>query len=116
MRKNKARQGVHEPSRPGYTPPAHAALARALTCRALWPVKVSTNPDEEVTGWLEGLLPDEGEEASSLYHQYIVSFYFINTIFSTVGFGAPPALCVCVCHTHTHTHTHIMHVQATYYP
>ena len=65
---------------------------------------------------MEGLLPDEGEEASSLYHQYIVSFYFINTIFSTVGFGAPPALCVCVCHTHTHTHTHIMHVQATYYP
>ena len=79
---------------------AHAALTLALTCRALWPVKVSTNPDEEVTGWLEGLLPDEGEKASSLYHQYIVSFYFINTIFSTVGFGAPPCLvcaCVCVC-------------------
>ena len=95
-----ARPGVHEPRRPGHTPSARAALTLALTCRALWPVKVSTNPDEEVTGWLEGLLPDEGEEASSLYHQYIVSFYFINTIFSTVGFGAPPCLlcaCVCVC-------------------
>ena len=52
-----------------------------------WLIKENTNDEEQVREWVDSLLNHPDEHSDSLYHKYVVSFYFINTIFSTVGFG-----------------------------
>ena len=58
-----------------------------VTSCTFWLVKENTNGEEEVREWFAALLDHPDEDSDSLYHKYVVSFYFINTIFSTVGFG-----------------------------
>jgi len=58
-----------------------------ITSCTFWLIKERSNSEEEMKDWIDSLLPVPEEQSDSLYHKYVVSFYFINTIFSTVGFG-----------------------------
>lgn len=55
------------------------------TCVCLfWLVKEATIPYEEISLWVEGFGLDN---KSSFLERYALAFYYVNTIFTTVGFG-----------------------------
>ncbi|EKX43259.1 hypothetical protein GUITHDRAFT_140581 [Guillardia theta CCMP2712] len=59
-----------------------------MTACTYWLVKELTHSREETDAWFLSLFSEgSGVEAGDLFHQYVLATYFINTIFSTVGFG-----------------------------
>ena len=58
-----------------------------FTACGFWLVKEYTNTHEEMDEWLDSLLPYPDTQKEDMMHKYIIAFYFINTIFATVGFG-----------------------------
>jgi len=60
-------------------------LVHACAC-CYWLVKESSNLPEEVDHWLISVGVPDGLD-STLYEKYVTSFYFVNTVFCTVGFG-----------------------------
>lgn len=62
-----------------------ALLVHLCTC-AWWLIKTESNPAHELNGWLESkdlslVLTED------LNSKYVIAFYFVNTVFCTIGFG-----------------------------
>eukprot|EP00802_Teleaulax_amphioxeia_P003931 Tamp_03934.p1 GENE.Tamp_03934~~Tamp_03934.p1 ORF type:complete len:949 (+),score=122.03 Tamp_03934:154-2847(+) len=75
-------------------------VVHIFTC-GYWLIKLISNKDEEMVDWYSQYVVELGSQSPSdskwssegvlggnaVFHQYVLSMYFINTVFSTVGFG-----------------------------
>lgn len=75
-------------------------VVHVFTC-GYWLIKVVSNEPEKMADWYSQYVIDMGSQDDSdsawstdgvvggraVFHQYVLSMYYINTVFSTVGFG-----------------------------
>jgi len=62
-----------------------ALLVHLCTC-GWWLIKTETNPPHELNNWLADKDLDAAP-TEDIASKYVIAFYFVNTVFCTIGFG-----------------------------